>query len=353
MKVSRSKSIKILSEISFLLALSIPMLKVHLIQVFNNIDIIYGVLYILIISGSKYFFTTNKNYFEYLAGLFIFMLFALNSIISGLHLSPSILLMVIICFGKPFWHYHRTSIFTYFFAVLLLLTISFAAKDNVILVLSQVLLSGQNYLSALIFSIIYLLFFVIRGHNHIRGIIYLGFGSMVLFLLRSRTSIVALVPIFIIYFKKINILFKILVILFFAVFIIYGNLLESLFYKYNEGNLLAGFNATRGDVWRNTLEYLVSNLWSPLYYATADTEVRRLLVGASSSHNWLLENFLIFGILAIIPVYLTGMALIRNFAIFLPLLIFALFEPSVFYVANIISFLFLSYLITQRKVIKE
>lgn len=349
MNLFSQKNIIILSETSFLLALSVPMFKIHLVHAINNINLVYGILYILIISGIKHLFARKKYYKEYLAGGLVFMFFALYTTMLGLHLSPSILLMIIICFGKPFWYFDRISIITYIIITSLLLVISVAAKDNIIQLLGKVLLSGQNYLSALIFSVVYLLFFINRKRFDLQGPLYAGLGSGLLFLLRSRTSFIALLPIFFFYFKRFNTVVKFAVTLSLVFFITYFNVLEALFFKYNESDLWAGFRATRGDLWWDSFEYLLINFWSPLNYATADLEVRRLLLGATSAHNWVLENLLMFSVLAIVPITYTGVALIRNFALFLPLLIFALLEPSIFYVANITSFIFLNYLISQRK----
>ena len=115
-----------------------------------------------------------------------------------------------------------------------------------------------------------------------------------------------------------------------------------------ESSLLIGFMNTRGDVWLRSFDYALSNLFLPLEYVSMDFPERYYFLGASSAHNWFLENTLTFGLFSIIPIFLTLLALIRNFYYFLPLFIFAMFEPTIFYISNTISFLFLNFLINYK-----
>ena len=106
--------------------------------------------------------------------------------------------------------------------------------------------------------------------------------------------------------------------------------------KYGDSSLLAGFGEHfRGDLWLRSFDYALANLFSPLEYVYMDRPKRYSVIGGSSVHNWILENTLMFGLFGIIPIFLTILALIRNFYYFLPLFLFAMFEPTIFYLFQI------------------
>lgn len=339
----------ILVESSFLLALSMPILKAHLENTIGSTSSIYAFLYLIVLIGITHLVPFRKRKLEYISGLTIFMFYLLHLTLSGNIIAPSSALMLVICFGKPIWLYRRHSIITFTLITLALIISAFIQTQNIINLLASILIPGQNYVSSLIFAMTYLVFYV-NFEKINRSTLGVGFGSAVLYAFRSRTSLIALLPIYLKLFTKFRRVNKIIVIVLCITILTTTKFLGSLIFKYADASFTNAFMATRGYVWLNTLEYIRSGFWSPLSYSTLDPNIRRNFIGATSSHNWLFENILVFGLLSIIPIFMTFLALLRNFIMFLPVFIFAMFEPSVFYVANIVSFIFLNYVICQRRI---
>ena len=209
-------------------------------------------------------------------------------------------------------------------------------------------MGGQNYFAALVFGTTYLGFVFYLKIKPTRGVFATIIGTAILMFLRSRTAILAIFPLFIKIINNFGKIQKIVILVTLCVAFLYYNPLMYILNKYGDSSLLAGFMNTRGDLWLRSFDYALANLFSPLEYVYMDRPKRYSVIGGSSAHNWILENTLMFGLFGIIPIFLTILALIRNFYYFLPLFLFAMFEPTIFYLSNIISFLFLNFLINDK-----
>ena len=89
-------------------------------------------------------------------GIIIFSFYIVYIIMGETTLSPSILLMVIVCFGRPFWEFHLKSINIFIITIILLLIFLSLNIQNLLVLLTEVNLGGQNYFAALVFGTTYL-----------------------------------------------------------------------------------------------------------------------------------------------------------------------------------------------------
>jgi hypothetical protein len=233
MKLDVRKTWLILVETSFLIALSLPILKVHLATTVLSISFIYAYLYSVILLGITHLVPFRKRKSEYISGLAIFMFYLLHLTLSGNTVAPSSFLMLVICFGKPFWLFQRHSIIIFILINIVLMVTIFISISNIIILLASISISSQNYVSALIFAMTYLVFYLTR--SKINGAaIGLGLGSTVLFAFRSRTSIIALLPIYLKLIKKSRPEIKIVIIGLCLAVLTSTNFLDSLLFKYSD-----------------------------------------------------------------------------------------------------------------------
>ena len=81
--------------------------------------------------------------------------------------------------------------------IILLLVLLSLNIQNLLVLLSAVDLGGQNYIAALVFGTVYLGYFFYLKTKPTRGVLATSIGTVLLLFLRSRTAILAVIPLFI------------------------------------------------------------------------------------------------------------------------------------------------------------
>lgn len=345
MRLKPNSFFRITAEVSLLLALSVPILKNYFVQISFPVNTLNIILYLFLVTLMLLLIPKRKTLYAYICGVVVLQFFLLDIIISGADIRPSFLLIIIICFGRPFWEFNVRSINIFCVLLIFFTLMIFSNIGNIFDIVAKIKLSGQNYLASLIFGATYI-FVACNNKNAQYGkVIGATFGSAILILLRSRTGFFALIPIYLKIFFNLSNTKKLAILIIICTIFVYYNPITYVLYKYDNGSLWTAFINTRGAVWMSSLEYAILNIFNPLEYAMLDLSSRYALLGASTSHNWWIENLLRFGILGLLALFISLLALVKNFKYFVPLAVFAFFEPSVFYSANLISFLFLQTII--------
>ena len=197
MLLKRSSLLRIIAEVTFLCALAFPMIKsisnVGWLYIFFQAyaDIVSLILYLIILILFPALFPNKKKLSSYIKGIIIFLFYTMYLIMSSPTISPSFILMIIVCFGRPFWEFHLKSINIFIVIIILLLVLLSLNIQNLLVLLSAVDLGGQNYIAALVFGTVYLGYFFYLKTKPTRGVLATSIGTVLLLFLRSRTAILA------------------------------------------------------------------------------------------------------------------------------------------------------------------